>query len=416
VAGTPVAIDDAAPRPGPDEGPNGTGANQPGRGSQTALVASLTFRDLLRRPGGWVATLCTAVLFALLIGAVGLASASLQGRAEDRSFHVVMGGDLDGARGVIDELRADPRLVLTPSTDPAGDVTASVASAGVVFPPGTDAELAAGHHVEVALYRRASANSSTEAYNSVLLRLQAIERARASGQTAPVALGGPQVTVVELPRDATRNRIELARELAPVAALLCIGVVTAVASVLGAARERRTLEPLLVLPLRRDAIAAGIAGGAFPLAVLQIVAGVALLVLTAAIPGTLAHQDPATVIAMALAGTVAAVLLALVASGFGCLAGSLGTGSDDAVSMGDLVAVLFVIVGVITFLAPAVGTTPVAFAVPILGQVLVVRDAVAGTLGALDAVVALASALVTVALLVRVASRRIDDDRHIART
>ena len=55
---------------------------------------------------------------------------------------------------------------------------------------------------------------------------------------------------------------------------------------------------------------------------------------------------------MFVGGTAASFVLALVATAFGCLAGSLGTGSDDAVSMGDLVSIAFVLVGVTIYLVP----------------------------------------------------------------
>ena len=239
------------------------------------LVAGITFRDLLRRPGGWVATLLTAGLFALLVGSVGLSNDRVQDRAEARSFRVVVGGDLEGAAKVRDLLKT-PRLNLEPAEDVAAEVTASRASAGIWFPEDTDRHLDAGDPVEVKLYTRQSAAISVEAGNTIGVRLQEIELIRladASGTQISTG-GGPDVMVVELPRDERLNRIQLARQLAPIAALLCIGAVTSVAAVLGSAREKRSIEPLLVLPLHRRSIALGIALGAYPLAALQIIAAV----------------------------------------------------------------------------------------------------------------------------------------------
>jgi len=377
----------------------------------------MTFRDLARRPGGWVATLLTAMLFALLVGALGLSSERVQDRIEMRSFKIAIGGDLAAASRVLEELKT-PRLVLVPSDNVSADVTESRASAGIEFPPDTDRLLETGNQdIEIKMYQRQSSNVSNEAFNTLVVRLQEIELSRwAASRDQQIAFGGgPEVQIVELPRDERLNRLQTARQLAPIAALLCIGVVTSVAAVLGAARERRSIEPLLVLPIERRTIALGIALGAYPLACVQIVAAVVLLVLTVAIPGSAMHQPPATTAAMLAMGTVAALVLALVATGCGCLAGALGTGSDDAVSLGDLVSVLFVVVGVIVFSLPTVGDGLWPYAVPILGQVLLMRDLVNGSFAIVEVVVAVFGAIATFAFLVRVAGDRLDEERRLAR-
>jgi ABC-type Na+ efflux pump permease subunit len=380
--------------------------------TQIRLMAGLTLRDLLRRPGGWVATLLTAMLFAGLIGAVGLSAANTQTKIDSRSFAVAIGGDVDGAAQTIAALEADPRLAIRAVDDVAREVTEGRASSGVIFPADTDARLAAGEQVELRTFDRQSNATSTESFNSLALRLQQIELARAQGEQT--AGPGPTVDIVELERDQGVARLEFARQVAPVGALLCIGIVTAVAAVFGAARERRSIEPLLVLPFRRDAIAAGIGTGAYPLGVLQLVIGVALLVATVAIPGSSLHQPPEVLLAMFVGGALASIPLALVATAFGCLAGSLGTGSDDAVSMGDLVSIVFVVVGVVAYLQSGIDAV-FAYAIPVLGQVLLVRDAVDGSVGPLPALIAIVVAVALFVLVVRTAGRRLGDDRRLSR-
>jgi ABC-type Na+ efflux pump permease subunit len=269
--------------------------------------------------------------------------------------------------------------------------------------------------VDVNMYQRSNAAVSVEAFNTLGVRMQEVELDRLQATSGAGAVATPDVTVTDLPRDAQLERVELARELAPIAALLCIGVVTSVASILGAARERRSIEPLLLLPIPRRSIARGIALGAFPLACLQIIAAVLILVLTAAIPSSVAHQSGTTLAAMAFAGIASATLLALVATGFGSLAGALGTGTDDAVSLGDLVSVLFVAVGVIVFALPTIGGAHWQFAVPILGQVLLLRDTVIGSFDPIDVLLAAAGAIATFVVLVRATGDRLGDDRRLAR-
>jgi len=380
------------------------------------LVAGITFRELLRRPGGWVATLLTGLLFALLVGAVGMASERVQDRTEDRSFKVAIGGDVAGARQVLAEL-ASPRLVFSESPNVSDDVTRLRAASGIVFPEGVDRRLAAGERVEIQAFYRESQNNSVESFNTVGVRLQESELTRlATAKGQSVATGAAaDVEIIELPRDAAVNRVLLARQIAPIAALICIGVITAVASVFGAARERRSIEPLLVLPLRRESVTLGISIGAYPLACLQVLGAVGLLVMTAALPNSSSHQSGATIVAMLLGGGFGALVLALVATGFGCVAGSLGTGSDDAVSLGDLVAVVFVVAGVLVFMAPTLGGMPIFNAIPVLGQVLLVRDLVSGIVDPLGIGLALLSALAVFLGAVRFAGRRLGDEKRLAR-
>jgi ABC-type Na+ efflux pump permease subunit len=266
------------------------------------------------------------------------------------------------------------------------------------------------------MYFRQSQPVSVEAFSTVGVRLQELElEGLAAAEGVDLDLSGrTEVTITELPRDAEINRLELARQLAPIAALLCIGVVTSVASVLGAARERRAIEPLLVLPLERRSIALGIGLGAFPLACLQVVAAVVLLVSAAAIPGSALHQPLDSLLAMYAAGIASALVLALVATGLGCLAGALGTGGDDAVSLGDLLSVTFVVAGVIAFAAPAIDAL-VLYATPVLGQVLLMRDLVAGRFDPLPIALALASALLTFSVLVRWSGRLLGDQQRVLR-
>jgi len=117
---------------------------------------------------------------------------------------------------------------------------------------------------------------------------------------------------------------------------------------------------------------------------------------------------------MLAGGAVAATVLALVATAFGCLAGSLGTGSDDAVSMGDLVSVVFVVVGVTAYLVPGLDA-PIWYATPVLGQVLLLRDAVNGSVALGTAAIAVAVAIGVFVLIVGAAGRQLGTDRRLGR-
>lgn len=380
--------------------------------AEVALVAGASLRESRRRPGAWTASALIGVLFAGLLLMVGLVSDRVQDVAEQQVLIVAVGGDLEGGARVL-ELLEDDRLALRPSDDPEGDVVERRAAASVVLPADADAKVAAGEPVEVAISYRATQAGSEEAQLVLLRRLQVAEVEVLTGGDVPES---PFVLdVAPVLRDEQVGRVRLARQVGAVAALLCLGVVTAVAGSLGGAREQRTLEPLLVLPLHRSSLAAGVTLGSLPLASLQVIAGVLLLVLTAAVPASASRQSGSVVAAMAVAGAVGCLPLAALACATGVVAGSLGTGTDDAVSLGDLLALPFVGVGILLFAVPAWAPPLAAWAVPGIGQALLVRDAVAGTVGAAEAALAVASALVGAAALVVLAGRLVGGERRILR-
>lgn len=396
---------------------SGVGAERPeplGTWAEVALVAGLARREVGRRPGAWLATALTGALFAGLLLMVGVVSDRVQERAEDRSFKVAVGGDVEGGAGLIHRLEADERLTVVLDEDPFGMVTGQRASAGLVLPDGVDAEVAAGRPVELFVSYRSGSPVSFEALTTVLATVQEVE---IDVLTEGIDVGPPalSLSVESLLRDERVGRVQLARQVGAVAALLCLGVVTAVAGVLGAARERRALEPLLVLPLRRRSLTAGVALGTLPVASLQVLAGVGLLVLTAAVPSSTYHQPWSVLVEMLVAGSAASLLLAVLACSVGAVAGSLGTGTDDAVSLGDLLSLPFVVVGIVLFARQGIEATPLLCAVPGLGQALLVREAVAGTVDPGEVVAAAASALVSAGALVALAGRLIDDERRLLR-
>ena len=392
-----------------------SGARPDGLGpaAEVALVAGLARREVGRRPGAWVATVLTGALFAGLLLLVGFVSGRVQDRAEDRSFRIGLSGDVAGAQGLLDELDASDRLALRDEDDPVDAVTRREASAGLIVPPGVDDDLAAGRPVELFVSYRAGDPLSFEALTTLLARVQEIEvSVLTQGRPVPPTLTAELDPVL---RDERVGRVQLGRQVGAVAALLCLGVVSAVAAVFGAARERRALEPLLVLPLRRRSVAAGVAAGTLPVASLQVLAGIALLVATAAVPASTFHQPPDVLLALFVGGAAASLLLAVLACALGAVAGSLGTGTDDAVSMGDLLALPFVVVGIVLFARQGLEATPLLCAVPGLGQALVVREAVAGTLDPIEVVAAVASTVVTTWGLVVIAGRLLGDEQRLLR-
>ncbi len=376
------------------------------------LVARSTFSDTARRRGSWTITLLTGALFALLVVGSGAVSERMQGRAESISFRVAASGDTQGAAGLLGRIGTDQLLVAV-MADSASEVAESRATVGLKFPEGVDSKLSRGERVELAVYYRGGSNTSREAYNTLLLRLQAIE---VDLVHAPVDLS-PEVRIEQrqVHRDERVNRLQFARTLGALAALLCLGAVSSVSAVLGRSRERRSLEPLLLLPLSRHAVVTATAVGVLAVAVLQLLAAVSLLVVSSTLPVVGLGLPVQTMGSIAGASVLGVLLLGGLACCAGCVAGVLGTGSDDAVGLGDFLALPFVGVGVWLFLQPSVPSAAWSFALPIVGPTLLLRDGVGGELSLVDGVVAVLTTALWCSTLLWLAARRIGGERVILR-
>jgi len=70
---------------------------------------------------------------------------------------------------------------------------------------------------------------------------------------------------------------------------------------------------------------------------------------------------------------------------------------------------------VLVFMAPTIGDTPIFDAIPVLGQVLLIRDLVSGVINPLGITLAFASALAVFLGAVRFAGRRLGDEKRLAR-
>lgn len=376
------------------------------------LIAGATFKDTSRRRGSWTTTLLTGALFALLVVGGGAVNERMQERAEGITFRVAISGDPRGAEKFLDQVRTS-RLRVDRSYDAATDVAESRAAVGMKMPNRVDELIARREPFEIPIYYRGGSNTSREAYNTLLLRLQELQLEMVD---APIDVG-PEVTIEQrqVRRDERVNRLQFSRTLSALTAILCMGVISSVSSVLGRGRERRSIEPLLLLPASRETVVAGTAAGTLPVAILQLYAAVSLLIAGSMIPVIGLNLAPGSLPAIAVTSLVGVMLLGALACATGCLAGVLGTGSDDAVSLGDFMALPFVGVGVLLFLQPSVTSSALSFGIPILGQALFLRDGVSGDLSLLNGAVAIASTALWCYLLLRFAARRLDGERAIVR-
>jgi ABC-type Na+ efflux pump permease subunit len=383
--------------------------------SAARLVGELTRRDLARNIGTWRIPLASSALFAFLfVNGAFIASAG-QERAESLQFAVAVEGDLAGSQRfltLLGQQRFEPKAVGTDELD-APSATEAVedreAAIGLTIPPDLDARLAAGEPLAVPLYQRTEDNLSQEASGWFLAVLSAeygIDR---------TDLGGVRLDEYDIADDADVNRDQFARLYAALAAFLALGAVTSVASILGGTRDRRGAEALLVLPLPRSGIVGGTAAGALPLNSAQVAVGLGALLSVALLPFPTLGQSIDTVLAALPATALVAILLAAFGSALGTVAGALGGGSSESMSVGDLLAMPVAALGVALLLVPDFPSSAPTMVVPGLGPLLLLREAVLGEATATHAILATVGTLAGVALLILGAGRLVGAERNVRR-
>lgn len=371
------------------------------------LVAGITLTELRRHAGAWRLPILASVLFSLLIVAFASSARGLQERAEDRSFSIATELDPDEAEGLVEELTT-ARLVPQERDSVVEAVGDSESAAGSRLPDDADARLAAGETVPITIYVRQRHYNSREAQTLLQERLAELDLRYAGEDPSPVVLDRREVS-----RDEGVSRLRFGRTVATVVALLGVGLVTAVATHLGSIRDQGGAEALLVLPLDRRALAGGFALGSLPVVLAQLAVSVGVLLALALLPLPNLGLSLSTVLDAAVPALFVVALLGLLVSSLGVLAGSLGGGTDDAVSVGDLLAMPFLAVGLTLFVVPDLASNPGTTAVPLLGPALVLRDAVAGDVDLVDAAVATVVTLVVTGLFLAAAAARLSSEKQV---
>ncbi|MCC5951828.1 MAG: hypothetical protein JJU45_06990 [Acidimicrobiia bacterium] len=377
---------------------------------QVRLVAAVARAQAIRQRRALLVAAVAGVVFAVLLVGLGSAASRVEQVVGARSFTVAVGGDQASASRFLEVLEED-RFRFRSEPDPEQAVIDQEALVGLVLPPGVDAALAGADPVELRLTYRRTEPRSVEAFTQLLVAVQEQELAMLAPDHPPALVTDVQSII----GDTELNRLTLARWLAAMAALLCLGVVSTTGAFFGSARERRSIEPLLALPLRRAALSSGVATGVLPVAAVQVGAGLAVVVASGLVPDATSNLPPDELAVVAVSVVLPSLVVVWLACCAGVLAGALGRGSDDAVSLGDVVGVPFMAVGVALFIGGDLAANAATAAVPVLGQALVVREVAAGVLEPVVIAVSLLSAAVTSAAILVVAARRLDDERSLLR-
>lgn len=384
------------------------------RGRSTATAAGLAFRLVRREPSALLVAVGGAAVMAVLFLGLGLVTATTNDRAAGRSFRVAVAHDQRGADELLAALDATPRLVVVRVDDPADEVIDGGSAIGLDLPADVDARVAAGAAVDVDVFVRERHDTSLSAFGELWAALDGVVAARLedAGGSAPTL----RVVEREVSENERANQVRLGQAVAAMVCFLAVRLVGTTAGVLGRAGDARANEVLLLLPLDRRSLTAGLGLGTAPLHLLHLLLAIGIVLGAAMLPVPTLGLDPSTVLAMLPLAALGAGLLALVAASTGIVAGALGAGGEDTVSVGDLLALPFVGVAVLLLLAPATTAAGLgAFAIPVLGQALVIRDGVVGSLTIAELAVAVVATVALGGLAAVAAARSLGRERKVVR-
>lgn len=381
-------------------------------------VAALELRDLRRSGGVLFLVVGLPMLYASF---VVLLPGYFERREEEelarRTYDVAVAGTRSDVAALTPLLPERTKTAIVKEPDEV--VLDRDADIGVTLPRGLADALASGEQVEIELHYVGSRSSSQRAFGLVAQSLHAAgvrlaaDRLQEAG-VPPDSAVPIRASLVDLTRTAEGSRFLLARVAPLLLGIPLLNLVAVVSRLITGRKESRTLEPLLLLPIRRSELllGMGIAGTAIGLMSLPGVA-VPLVATTRFSFG--AAGRPVSLPADAAAGIlVAALLFVPFVICFGLLSGAAAReGGTAGAVIGALQPVVTLTALGLQFVSAYVN--PWAAGVPVGGplvlmQQVLVRRATAATYG-----LCLASTILTCAVMAWLALRMLQSDRSVLR-
>lgn len=384
------------------------------------LVAARELVDYRRQRKVWRRLFLQPFVVILLLAVPVLVFRAAEERERTSNFTIGLEGDagaVAGLRGALDQRPLDIRLV----DDGARAVIAGSVQAAVVVPPDARQRAAAGEPVALgvlSLPSRASSRFGAEAVSRRLDELRARLATDAMARSGlPPAVASPlAVRIVDLTTSSGEGtRFGLAQALPPLLIIQLFGLMAAAEERIAGAKDRRVLEPLLLLPFRRLDVLVGVGaatmGAGFLAAGLLFVPLVVGLTLAlAAVTATVA--GPLEVAASLVLGIG---LFGAVFTAIGLYAGARAhSGGEGTVFVTLAQLCVFAIAALTPFLTDVAGQGPILL-VPVLGPMLLVRDAIAGGFELVPTLLAATGAALVSAFLLRRAVRLVDNETSVLR-
>jgi sodium transport system permease protein len=385
------------------------------------LVFSRELLDYRRQRKVWRRLFLQPLVVVALLSVPVLLFRAGEEREKRSTYTVAVEGDVAAVPGLREALDRAP-LRLREVGDGAQAVISSTAAAAVVVPDSAPDDAAGGRPVRLQLLSLSSESSSRFGTAAVAQRLEevrsttAAERLTAAG--VPLSVTAPYVLrVVDLTTASGEGtRFGLGQALPPLLVIQLFGLMASAEERIAGAKDRRVLEPLLVLPFRRLDILLGIGAatmgaGFLAAALLFVPLVVGLTLALAAVTSTVG--GPLEVAGALLLGVA---LFGAVFTAIGLYAGARAhSGGEGSVFITLAQLAVFAMASVTPFLTDVAASGPILF-VPLLGPMLLVRDAIAGGFDAPAALLALAGTAAVVAVLLRRAVQLLDAEVSVLRS
>jgi ABC-type Na+ efflux pump permease subunit len=384
------------------------------------LVLGRELLDYRRQRKVWRRLFLQPFLVVLLLAFPVLIFRAADEREKKQDFSVVVEGDVDAVPGLRAALGRAP-LDLHVSHDAERAVVSRTRDVAVVVPDDAARSVAAGRPVTLRLLLLPVDGSSRFGAQAVQGRLAELRAKTASASLVsaglPESVAAPfAFQAVDLNRASGEGtRLGLAQALPALLAIQLFGLMSAAEERLAGAKDRRVLEPLLVLPIRRLDILLGIGGatmsaGFLAAALLFVPLVVGLTLAVAAVTSTVAGP-----LEVAIALLLGVALFSAVFTAIGLYAGArASTGGAGSVFVTLAQVSVFALVSATPFLVDVAAQGPILL-VPVLGPMLLVRDAVASGFSMEPTLTAIAGAVAVTAALVRAAVRQLDAESSVLR-
>jgi ABC-type Na+ efflux pump permease subunit len=344
----------------------------------------------------------------------------LDARARGETLTVAVQGDADAVPGLRAALERPP-FRLRHVEDAARTLAGEKAEMGIQVPSDAAALVARGQPVPLQVLSFSTQDVSTRAIPALTRRLTELRQAESARLLA--AAGGPEalaepvrLEIVDVGRTTSEGvRFGIAQGIPALVVLQLFGVLSLASTRLSGAKDRRTLEAMLVLPCSRPDLLAGIGSAALLIstaAALVVLLPVTLLLLTLVASVSRTLGAPVDVMVSIAVGT-AAIALLLVATGLYVGARS-GSSNEGAVISAILQFAIFGALMTSPFLSEVAAEGPVLLA-PLVGAMLFVRDGVADGPALSDVAVVLGSQLAIALVVLRRAASLLDSHRGVLR-
>jgi ABC-type Na+ efflux pump permease subunit len=387
--------------------------------SHAALLFRRELLDLRRERRVFRRLFLQPVVFVALLAAPAFFVQHAQARGRATTLVVAVSGDVHAVPGLREALTRKPfRLVA--NADPEDRLAAEAAAIGIQIPANAAELVAAGTPVPLRVLAFSTQDIANRAVPAITQRLAELRlvasRRMLVDAGAPAALAAPvRLEIADVATSSPEGiRFGIGQALPALLVIQLFGLVTIAQERLVGAKDRRTLEALLVLPVERTQLLLGIGGASMLIGAVSAI--IVLLPLTLGLATAIASvsRSLAGPVDIALAIVLGAISIALTLTALGLYLGArAGSGSEGSVFVTLVQIAIFSTVVMSPFLAEVSART--LLAVPVVGPMLFVRDGVGAGSSLRNIGIMLGSQAAIAGVLVRRAARLLDQERSVLR-